>query len=220
MNSSKIFFFFFLFLVLSSSVAAIGAVKIPTEFPFEENERLTVSYTIVNPASFLTTIELSAEEGSVFADYLTFSENNILMAPGSVYSLEASIDFPDYDSLTEFGLQETWIYAVEASPPAGSGGGMFTIKTAVRTAIKVYIPFPGQFAEIISLEVPHVLSGEQVYLSATVKNRGTEPLANKALKITIYDKDKKSMDNFRFSGISLEPDQAENINQLVKKFRF
>lgn len=200
-------------LLLSSSVLAIGAVRLDKEYSFNPNNQLSIDYTIINPASTPTTVHLSADENNTFSDYISFSENDFKIDSGAIHTVKVYLDFPSYDSLSNFGLQETWLRAEEITPLTAEG--LFGVKTAVRTAIKVYVPSPGQFAEINSLKVPTVLLGENTAVFAGVKNRGTEKLSNIIMYVTITDHNDKTIKQVSFPGLTLQPDESRTVNKVI-----
>jgi hypothetical protein len=202
----KFFFSFFLFLLmLSSLVSAIGVSPPKITQEFISGEEFVYDIVVVNTANpSRVTVEL---EGSRLAKYVTLDKESFDLPLGQT-SLQMTLSFPDYDDLEDtYGKQVIW-YRIAEVPQEG---GAFSAVTAVRGALVVNVPVPGQYGVIEDFSVTTVQEGENAEASLTIKNRGTIPLQDKPASINIFTNDDELLTSVPVPPITLSVDQEQTL---------
>jgi hypothetical protein len=172
----KLFFLFFqfifLFLLLTSAVESIGLAPGKAYLDYEEGETVTFELRVIGSTG---SSKVQMYTQGWLADYVSLSEMEFVFDPDKkLYPITVTIDMPPYEDITEYGLQRFFIGARDIVESAGG----ISASAAVKMWVEMDIPFPGKYARINELVVHHILEGEVTPVSATIANRGTNPLSD------------------------------------------
>ncbi|MGM5479869.1 MAG: hypothetical protein ACQESC_00240 [Nanobdellota archaeon] len=208
MSSHHISFFSFLslfFIISLSLVSAIGISPPSQEVTFESGTDYNLTFKLTGLSN---DVELSAQ--GALEDFISFPENVIDYAGPSNY-FSVIVTFPEYDQLTSFGEQKSYIKARELPPE----GGTLAATTAVNPTIKTYIPEPGLYAEIEEFSIETVSEGQNASFDLSIRNRGTEPFSSQSVTVTILDLEGEVLDSIVVSDVSASPGEVFTTSKEI-----
>ncbi len=185
MNRNILFILAILLIVLTlQNVSSIGITPGRTTINFEPGLHKEVSFSILNSENkdmsvvFTVSGDLS-ESITLNQAYAEFS------ASDSSKSFTYTVDLPQ--KLSEPGLHETEIVALEMPKDIKEKGALVGATVAVATQLHVYVPYPNKYLEA---ELNVVESGEdgKIVFLIPVVNRGKLDIVDAKAVIDIYTK--------------------------------
>jgi len=204
----KIFFLFFqcffLFLLLTSVVESIGLAPGKAYLDYDEGETATFELRVIGSTG---SSKVQMYTQGWLADYVSLSETEFVFDPEKkIYPITVTIDMPPYEEITEYGLQRFFIGAQDI---VESSGGI-SASAAVKMWVEMDIPFPGKYARIKEFVVNHILEGEVTPVTATIANRGTNPLSSAKVRFSLANLKGDVLLEKEFSNIFI-PVDAEQV---------
>lgn len=219
---NMVFFFTFfnrrlalgLILILSTlmvlpSVLALG-VSPPYAFAdYSDDFNDSFGFTLINnnPDPNIG-IELSLD--GPLAKFASLSESSFNF-DSKTHSFRVFFDFPSYEELGVYGKQKLKINAKEVT----KNKGMFNVGTGVGVWVEVYIPVPGSFAEVTSVNVDNAFQGEDTQMTFSLTNRGTEDIFNSYAKVYIKDYTGKIIETLSYPNINIPYDSSVSFDETI-----
>lgn len=176
---------------------------------YEDGKTETFNFVViqVGPPTY---IELSAD--GFLSEYVTLSTSNFTLEANSKKEISATITYPEYSKITEYGKQKLKILAEEKPMPGTVGMGAVT---AVRGVIVIEVPTPGEYGKITNFKIESVEKGQDTELQLILTNKGTFPLVNKKAQVTIYDSENNKIDEFNFNNLNIPIKESKEIIEPI-----
>lgn len=202
--------FYILFLILFSfQVFAIGASPAHYKVEYVPDKVYTYDLVARNNAGHPVDIFVSIRDSPI-SEYITVEPNSFTLV--DYFPIHVTLVMPSDSLLLSPGWQGTIIDINEMVPSTGSG---IAALTGVGHVVKVFVPYPGLYAEM-TLNAENVNEGEAIPFEGIVKNRGVDPIVNGNLIIELYTKDGALIHSILERGISIESGSEINYYELVE----
>lgn len=182
-------FFVLVFLLSVLNVQAIGLSPGKREFEFTPGMDINHEIILLSNMGTVTEVRLTAEIDPQYCCALNSEEDKSLlskvqitpdvfdMSPGEVKNVKIYIDLP-----YEFENPGQHVVLIRAQEYPKNQEGMIGAVAAVRSVIKINVPYPGKYIEYTS-DIKHPSVGEKSEITLDMINRGEETINN--LKVTI-----------------------------------
>jgi len=209
------FFLFFLILIIICSALVSAARVSPPKFdsvPYAEGESVDFDMTIWNNGETPYVYHMSAD--SFISEYVTFNKNSIPLLPGEQASVTATLTFPLYETISDFGIQKLYFKSEESVDPRYSSG-TFSAVTAVRIYVPIEVPIPGEYAEIKEITIPNPEKGENTYIELVLSNKGVLDLFDTSTTISVMDREGNLLDTLYFNNVDISATQSVTVNQTL-----
>lgn len=109
------------------------------------------------------------------------------------------------------GMNTNTVYFKENFTSAAAGS--FAVRTEVGMLIKIWEPYPGEYAEITS-SVNSVSEGQKATLNTQINNLGTSPITDGVATVKIYDSANTLVDSFTF-GVKMDGNSHTSFTETV-----
>lgn len=163
---------FFLVIFLSSDVCALGVAPAIYEKTFTPSMEETVNIKIVNSQHQDVSVFLSAE--GELADYITIDTPDFEMTKDMDYK-KITYNFRLPHDIGKPGPHEARILINTKLRSQESKGTKIAAKVVVYSVLRVFVPYPGEYAEV-KLIAPNFRVGKESFFGVEINNLGTEDI--------------------------------------------
>jgi len=193
------FIFLFALIVISEVYAIVGVSPASYTVNFEPNLERTFSFGFI----FDEGAESEVYTAGALTEYVTINKES-LKGSGEVV---ATLKLPE--SIEQPGEHRIFIGAKQI--PSGTAG--IGIVGNARGVIKVIVPYPGKYAEVI-FEASNANAGEPVDFSVMIDNKGKEEL-DVGVSIEITDSSKEITETLDFENIIIPISGSEKLTRQL-----
>lgn len=199
----SILFAIFLFVALSS--ASIGVSPAVYEINYEPGLKQVFHFNFLGDGA--GGLKITAEDD--FAENARLSTKYIDASSGGV---DVTLKLPKETNL--YGLRRLHI-AAEQDDPSNPG---FQVKGKIRALIKIKVPYPGEYAEII-FNIKDTKAGNNAEYSLEIDNLGTNSIVANS-RIDIYDSENNIIESFYLGEKSINSTKSDGYSGNLSTGKF
>ncbi len=156
--------------IISSNVSALGIAPAISEHAFTPGMEKTITLKIVNSEKSDSSVFISVD--GELADYITIDTPEFEMTKDMEFK-KISYTFKLPNDIGKPGPHESRILINTKPKGTESKGTQIAAKVVVYSRLRVFVPYPGEYAEI-KLIAPNFNVGKTSYFGVEINNLGTE----------------------------------------------
>lgn len=196
--------FFFVFMALVPFAFGIGIGPADTVIEFQPGLEKTFSNIVINNGNEWVEATIYVKPGPL-SGYVMLPDNLMVnVPPGGRASFGYTLRLPA--ELPTPGFNDLFVGVAEGSRAAGT----FSVATAATTRLRVFVPYPGKYAEI-SFSAASSDVGKPVAFTVDISNKGTSQLDSVSGTIDILQ-DGAKLDSLQIEPFSLNLSESRQVS--------